>query len=41
MTAAASTTLLADSRSGRKGGTLARALLVTGSVASLAARLAA
>jgi len=39
--AAASTTLLADPRSGRKGGPLARALLVTGSVASLAARLAA
>jgi hypothetical protein len=41
MIAAASTTLLADSRSGRKGGALAWALLVTGSVAGLAARLAA
>ena len=41
MIAAASTTLPADPRSGRKGGALAWALLVTGSVASLAARLAA
>jgi hypothetical protein len=37
---AASTTLLADSRSGRKGGGLPRALLVVESVASLAANVA-
>src|ERR1700680_5055185 len=37
---AASTTLLADSRSGRKGGALPWALLVAGSVASLAANVA-
>jgi hypothetical protein len=40
MIVAASTTLLADSRSGRKGGTLPWALLVAGSVASLAANVA-
>ena len=37
---AASTTLLADSRSGRTGGGLPWALLVAGSVASLAANVA-
>jgi hypothetical protein len=40
MIVAASTTLLADSRSGRKGGPLPWALLVAGSVASLAANVA-
>jgi hypothetical protein len=35
----ASTTLLAGSRSGERGGVLPRALLVAGSVASLAAML--
>lgn len=40
MIVAASTTLLADSRSGRKGGALPWALLVVGSVASLAANVA-
>jgi hypothetical protein len=40
MIVAASTTLLADSRSGRKGGGLAWALLVAGSVANLAANVA-
>src|SRR5690349_23096229 len=40
MIVAASTTLLADSRSGRRGGTLPWALLVAGSVASLAANVA-
>ena len=40
MIVAASTTLLADSRSGRKGGGLPWALLVAGSVASLAANVA-
>jgi len=40
MIVAASTTLLADSRSGRRGGVLPWALLVAGSVASLAANLA-
>src|SRR5215472_8712931 len=40
MIAAASTTLLADSRSGRKGGALPWALLIVGSVASLAANVA-
>jgi hypothetical protein len=40
MIVAASTTLLADSRSGRKGGALPWALLVAGSVASLAANIA-
>jgi hypothetical protein len=40
MIVAASTTLLADSRSGGKGGTLPWALLVAGSVASLAANVA-
>ena len=40
MIVAASTTLLADSRSGRAGGVLPRALLVAGSVASLAANVA-
>src|SRR5215472_1128290 len=40
MIVAASTTLLADSRSGRKGGTLPWALLIAGSVASLAANVA-
>src|SRR5262252_4123927 len=39
MIVAASTTLLADSRSGRKGGALPWALLVAGSVASLAANV--
>jgi hypothetical protein len=41
MIVAASTTLLADSRSGRVGGVLPWALLVAGSVASLAANVAA
>ena len=40
MIVAASTTLLADSRSGRRGGFLPRALLVAGSAASLAANVA-
>ena len=40
MIVAASTTLLADSRSGRNGGALQWALLVAGSVASLAANVA-
>jgi hypothetical protein len=40
MIVAASTTLLADSRSGRRGGALHWALLVAGSVASLAANVA-
>ena len=40
MILAASTTLLADSRSGRRGGMLPWALLVAGSVASLAANVA-
>ena len=40
MIVAASTTLLADSRSGSRGGTLPWALLVVGSVASLAANVA-
>ena len=40
MILAASTTLLADSRSGRRGGILPWALLVSGSVASLAANVA-
>ena len=40
MIVAASTTLLADSRSGRKGEALPWALLVVGSVASLAANVA-
>jgi len=40
MIVAASTTLLADSRSGRKGGVLPWALLLAGSVASLAANVA-
>ncbi|HEY4851129.1 MAG TPA: DUF2637 domain-containing protein [Streptosporangiaceae bacterium] len=40
MIVAASTTLLADSRSGRNGGGFAWALLVAGSVASLAANVA-
>lgn len=40
MIVAASTTLLADSRSGRPGGVLPWALLVAGSVASLAANVA-
>ncbi len=40
MIVAASTTLLADSRWGRKGGVLPWALLVAGSVASLAANVA-
>jgi hypothetical protein len=40
MIVAASTTLLADSRSGRKGGRLPWALLVAGSVASLLANVA-
>jgi hypothetical protein len=39
MIVAASTTLLADSRSGRKGGAMPWALLVAGSVASLAANV--
>jgi hypothetical protein len=37
---AASTTLLADSRAGRRGGVLPWGLLVAGSVASLAANVA-
>ena len=41
MIVAASTTLLADSRSGRRGGALPWALLVAGGVASLAANVAA
>jgi Protein of unknown function (DUF2637) len=40
MIVAASTTLLADSRSGRTGGALPWALLVAGSIASLAANVA-
>src|SRR5215469_5430016 len=40
MIVAASTTLLADSRSGRRGGVLPWALLAAGSVASLAANVA-
>ncbi len=40
MTVAASTTLLADSRSGRAGGVLPWVLPVAGSVASLAANVA-
>jgi hypothetical protein len=40
MIVAASTTLLADSRAGRKGGALPWALLVAGSVASLGANVA-
>lgn len=40
MIVAASTTLLADSRSGRKGGALPWALLIAGSVASLVANVA-
>ena len=40
MIVAASTTLLADSRSGRRGGFLPWVLLVAGSVASLAANVA-
>jgi hypothetical protein len=40
MIVAASTTLLADSRSGRRGGSLPWALLAAGSVASLAANVA-
>jgi hypothetical protein len=40
MIVAASTTLLADSRSGGRGGVLPWALLVTGSMASLAANVA-
>src|SRR6266516_2167248 len=40
MIVAASTALLADSRSGGRGGLLPWALLVTGSVASLAANVA-
>src|SRR5260370_18893917 len=40
MIGAASTTLLADSRSGGKGGALPWALLIAGSVASLAANVA-
>ena len=40
MIVAASTTLLAESRSGRRGGVLPWALLVVGSVASLAANVA-
>jgi hypothetical protein len=40
MIVAASTTLLADSRRGRRGGVLPWALLVAGSVASLAANVA-
>jgi hypothetical protein len=41
MIAAASTTLLADSRSGNRGGALPWTLLVIGSAASLAANVAA
>jgi hypothetical protein len=40
MIAAASTTVLADSRTGRRGGLLPWALLAVGSVASLAANVA-
>ncbi len=40
MIVAASTTLLADSRSGRRGGSLSWLLLAAGSVASLAANVA-
>src|SRR5216683_474979 len=40
MIVAASTTLLADSRTGRRGGVLPWALLVAGSVASLLANVA-
>ncbi len=40
MIVAASTTLLADSKSGHRGGVLPWALLVIGSVASLAANVA-
>jgi hypothetical protein len=40
MIVAASTTLLADSRAGRRGGALPWTLLVAGSVASLAANVA-
>jgi hypothetical protein len=40
MIVAASTTLLADSQSGRRGGALTWALLVADSVASLAANVA-
>src|SRR3984957_2556788 len=40
MIVAASTTLLADSRTGRRGGVLPWALLVAGGVASLAANVA-
>ena len=40
MIVAASTTLLAESRAGRRGGALPWALLVAGSVASLAANVA-
>ena len=40
MIVAASTALLADSRSGGRGGVLPWALLVTGSVANLAANVA-
>ena len=40
MIVAASTTLLAESRAGRRGGALPWALLVAGSVASLAAKVA-
>jgi hypothetical protein len=40
MIVAASTTLVADSRTGRRGGVLPRALLVAGSTASLAANVA-
>jgi hypothetical protein len=40
MIVAASTTLLAESRSGGRGGFLAWALLVAGSAASLAANVA-
>jgi len=40
MIVAASTTLLADSRAGQRGGKLPWALLVAGSAASLAANLA-
>lgn len=39
MIVAASTTLLAESRSGSRGGVLPRSLLAVGSVASLAANL--
>jgi hypothetical protein len=40
MIVAASTTLLAESRAGRRGGALPWALLVAGSIASLAANVA-